>query len=240
MLVPVARLESVRIMIALVAHKGWSIHHMNVKSALLKGELQDKMYVSQPAGFVVGGKDDKMLRFDKQDSTGISMNQTAYSGKILEKSGMKGCNPCLVFTEPWFKLSRMTTASTTDATTYWSIVGSLRYLVHTRLDIAYSVGYLSRFMEASTTEHLAAVKHILWYIARTQHYGCQYGRKNVNVALVGYSDSDMAGDIDTRKSTTNVLFFLGKSIISWQSHKQKVVRLSSCKAVYIAAATAAC
>ena len=49
----------------------------------------------------------------------------------------------------------------------------------------------------------------------------------------------MAGDVDDRKSTTGVLFFLGSSPISWQSGKQKVVALSSCEAEYIAATTAA-
>ena len=56
----------------------------------------------------------------------------------------------------------------------------------------------------------------------------------------GFSDADMAGDIDTRKSTTGIIFFLSGNIITWQSSKQKVVALSSCEAEYIAAATAAC
>jgi hypothetical protein len=52
---PVARLESVRLLIALAAHRGWEVHHMDVKSAFLNGELQEEVYVSQPAGFVVVG-----------------------------------------------------------------------------------------------------------------------------------------------------------------------------------------
>ena len=58
--------------------------------------------------------------------------------------------------------------------------------------------------------------------------------------MLGYSDSDLAGDLDSRKSTSGVLFFLGRSPVSWQSTKQRVVALSSCEAEYIAAATAAC
>jgi hypothetical protein len=56
---------------------------------------------------------------------------------------------------------------------------------------------------------------------------------------VGYCDSDLASDIDMRKSTTGALFFLGKSLVSCQSLKQRVVALSSCEADYIAATTAA-
>jgi hypothetical protein len=56
--------------------------------------------------------------------------------------------------------------------------------------------------------------------------------------FIEYSDSDLAGDIDTSKSTSGTLFFLGKCLISWQSVKQQVVALSSCEAEYIAATTA--
>ena len=86
------------------------------------------------------------------------------------------------------------------------MVGSLRYLVNTRPDLAYSVGIVSRFMEAPTTEHWAAVKHILRYIKGTTNFGCVYLRekRNETVELLGYSDSDLAGDIDDRKSTSGV------------------------------------
>ena len=60
------------------------------------------------------------------------------------------------------------------------------------------------------------------------------------VELLGYSDSDLAGDIDDRKSTSGVAYFLGGSIVSWLSQKQKVVALSSREAEYIATATAVC
>jgi hypothetical protein len=50
----------------------------------------------------------------------------------------------------------------------------------------------------------------------------------------------MAGDIDGRKSTSDMLFFLGDCPITWQPQKQKIVALSTCEAEYIAAATASC
>jgi hypothetical protein len=94
-------------------------------------------------------------------------------------------------------------------------------------------------MEAPTAEHLVAVKRVLRYVAGTLQFGCCYKRKQ-GAQLIGYSDSDLAGDIDTRKSTTGVVFFLGGNVITWQSQKQRVVALSSCEAEYIAGATAAC
>jgi hypothetical protein len=65
-------------------------------------------------------------------------------------------------------------------------------------------------------------------------------RKKEEAKLIGFSDSDFAGDVDARKSTTGVIFFLNSSPITWQSMKQKVVAQSSCEAEYIAAANAAC
>ena len=54
-----------------------------------------------------------------------------------------------------------------------------------------------------------------------------------------FSDTDMAGEIDRRRSTSGVLIFLGSAPISWLTLKQKVVALSTCEAEYVAAATAA-
>ena len=58
--------------------------------------------------------------------------------------------------------------------------------------------------------------------------------------MVGYTDSDLAGDIDDRKSTTGVIYLLGENPVTWVSQKQLVVALSSCEAEYVAATTAAC
>lgn len=177
----------------------------------------------------------------RQDKDGITIAQTAYADKLLEQAGMKDCNASASPMEARLKLSKRSTAAETDATAYRSIVGGLRYLVHTWPDIAFAVGYVSRYMEKPTVEHLAAVKHILRYVAGTRTLGCFMSRGALtDEHLIGYSDSDMAGDLDDRKSTSGVLFFLGGCPVSWQSTKQKVVALSTCEAEYIAATTVAC
>jgi hypothetical protein len=117
-------------------------------------------------------------------------------------------------------------------------VGSLRYLAHTRADLAFSVGYVSRFMQRPTTEHQQAVKRIIRYVVGTLDHDIYYPRCPGEAHLVGYSNNDHVGDIDTNKSTSGVLFFSGKCVVSWQSVKQQVVALSSCEAEYIAAFTA--
>jgi hypothetical protein len=58
---PVARMESVRLLLALVAQEGWRVHHMDIKSAFLNSDLKDEVYVHQPPGFAIPDKEGKVL-----------------------------------------------------------------------------------------------------------------------------------------------------------------------------------
>jgi hypothetical protein len=138
------------------------------------------------------------------------------------------------------KLSKKGNGKAVDPTLYRSTVGGLRYLVHTRPDICFAVSYLSKFMEAPTSEHWSTVKHLLRYIAGTRKLGCVYTRQDEKARLVGYSDAYSAGDIDDQKSTSGMLFYYGSCPISWQATKQKIVDLSTYEAEYVAATGAAC
>nr|CAB3451780.1 unnamed protein product [Digitaria exilis] len=328
---PVARLDSVRALVAVAAHEGWNVHHLDVKSAFLNGDLEEEVYVAQPPGFTMAGRERQVLRLSKalyglrqaprawnsklnrtlvalgftrcveehgvytrgqghkrvllgvyvdnlivtgadeaevkafkmemqnsfkmsdlgylsyylgievkQEQGKTTVSQAAYTSKLMEKAGMTDCNAVHVPMEHRLKLSKDSSSPPTDTTHYRSLVGSLRYLVHTRPDIAFAVGYVSQFLEKPTTEHLSAVKHILRYIAGTPHYGLCYTKGQGRIELKGYSDADFSGDVDDHKSTTGVLFCLGGVPVSWQSQKQPVVTLSSCEAEYIVATAAAC
>jgi hypothetical protein len=177
-----------------------------------------------------------------QDKTGTTLRQATYAEKLLERSGLLDYNPTQAPMEPHLKLSKNSTTPVTDATNYRRIIGGLRYLLHTRPDLAFAIGYLRRFMEQPHEEHIVTMKCILCYVAGTRGCGLHYAGKEKDCALklTSYSDADMASDIDTRKSTTGVIYFLSDSPITLQSSKQKVVALSSCEAEYIAVATVAC
>ncbi|KAM2263641.1 hypothetical protein ACFXTI_039901 [Malus domestica] len=62
---PVARLDTVRTLVALTAQKGWKLFQLDVKSAFLNGVLNEEVYVDQPSGFVIQGKEDKVYRLRK-------------------------------------------------------------------------------------------------------------------------------------------------------------------------------
>ena len=120
---------------------------------------------------------------------------------------------------------------------YSSVVGSLMYaMVCTRPDIAHAVGVVSRFLKNPGKEHWEAVKWILRYLRGSSDECLCFGASNP--ILKGYTDSDIAGDLDNRKSTTGYLFTFSGGAISWQSKLQKCVALSTTEAEYIAATEA--
>ncbi|XP_074287754.1 secreted RxLR effector protein 161-like [Silene latifolia] len=106
-----------------------------------------------------------------------------------------------------------------NPTYFKSVVGSLRYLTSTRHDIVYGVGLITRYMEKPRQSHLQAAKRILRYVNSTRDHGILYTNSST-LKLVGYTDSDWAGDLDTRKSTSSYVFYLGDGVISWSSKKQ--------------------
>ncbi|KAI3498732.1 hypothetical protein L1887_09191 [Cichorium endivia] len=327
---PVARLETVRLLLSLAANEGWKVHHLDVKSAFLNGELNEEVYVCQPDGFVVAGKEHMVYRLNKalyglrqaprawnvrldktlkqlgfqrcpqehavykrkkpnsllivgvyvddlivtgtseqeveffkkqmkqdfdmsdlgelsfylgievqQSKDKFTISQGGYAKRILQVAGMEDCNPAKYPMEPKMPLTKDEGGVPVNATKYRCLVGSLRYLTHSRPDLSYSVGIVSRYMETPKESHLKAVKHILRYIKGTVDYGLVY-RKGGSGKLVGFSDSSHGMDLDDRKGTTGTVFYFSGSPITWSSQKQQTVALSSCEAEFMAATVAAC
>ncbi|XP_066322462.1 uncharacterized mitochondrial protein AtMg00810-like [Miscanthus floridulus] len=156
----------------------------------------------------------------RQGKEELTLGQSAYTSKPLEMSGMVECKPCVTPMEERLKLTKASTAAKVNATLYRSIVDVLRYLVHTRLDIAFVVGYVSRFMEDPRENHWAAVKRLLRYVNGTVDHEIIFPKTDGSrLQLTVFSDADMAGDIDRRRSTSGMLVFLGSTPISWLSLK---------------------
>ena len=62
---PVARHDTIRLLVALAAKMGWKIHYLDVKSTFLNGVLEEDIYVEQPEGFQVPGCEDKVYKLHK-------------------------------------------------------------------------------------------------------------------------------------------------------------------------------
>jgi hypothetical protein len=117
-----------------------------------------------------------------------------------------------------------------EITRYQSIIGSLLYLmIGTRPDISYAVTHLSQFTTNPSEDHYKAALHICCYLAGTQDYKLVYGK----AADKGYTDSDWAANKIRHRSVTGYFFKLADGIISWCSHAQKTIALSSTEAEYM-------
>ncbi|XP_019416067.1 PREDICTED: uncharacterized protein LOC109327393 [Lupinus angustifolius] len=122
-----------------------------------------------------------------------------------------------------------------DLTLYKQMLGSLRYMCNSILDIAYEVGLVSIYMEDPRSSQLLAAKRLLRYLKGSLDYGVLLLDSDENKLRIiyGYTDANWCGDKDDRKSTTGYLFKYGNAPISWSSKKQEVVTLSSREAEYI-------
>lgn len=306
---PIARIETIRLLVNLAATNGWEVHHLDVKTSFLHGELKDIVYVTQPEGFEEKGYEGKVYKLNKvlyglrqaprawknklnqilcdlefnkcakepsvyrkavngellivsvyvydlfvtgtsmkvidkfkkrmatkfdmsdlakltyylgievcQYGGGISLVQKRYATKILEDAGLINCNPSLTPMELGLKLSKAEGAREVDATMYRKNVGCLRYLLHTRPDLSFSVGVLSRYMQSPRESYGMTMKQVLRYLQGSSLYGLVFEHSSVKVPkLLGYSDSSYNIDPDDGKSMTGHIFYLGESPITWCS-----------------------
>ena len=172
------------------------------------------------------------------------LSQEKYVERVLERFNMKNAKSVSTPLANHFKLSRILCPTTTDekekmaSIPYSSAVGSLMYcMVCTRPDIAHAVSTVSRFLSNPGKEHWEAVKWIFKYLRGTSKLCLSFGGSKP--MLEGFTDADMAGDLDGRKSTSGFLFTFAGGAVSWQSKLQKCVALSTTEAEYIAATEAA-
>ena len=117
---------------------------------------------------------------------------------------------------------------------YASAVGSLTYTqVCTRLDIAFVVGVMGRYVSNPRMQHLKVAKCVMCYLKRTKGYMLTY-HKSENLEIIGYSDSDFAGCQDRKHSTFGYIFMLAGRAISWKSAKQTLIASSTMVIEFIA------
>ena len=336
---PVVRHTSIRVLLAIVAHQDLELEQLDVKTAFLHGELEEEIYMTQPDGFQVPGKEDYVCklkkslyglkqsprqwykRFDSymieigyirspydccvyynkltngsliylvlyvddmliaaKDKSDIQklkgllsaefemkdlgaarkilgmeiyrdrsqkklfLSQKSYIQKILSRFGMSTSRSLDTPSAANIHLSTAFAPKSAEEKEYMSrvpyasAVGSLMYaMVCTRPDLAHAVSVVSRFMGDPGKEHWQAVKRIFRYLKGTFDIGLIYG-SDTSCLVTGYSDSDYAGDVDTRRSMTGYVFTLGGSVVSWKATLQPTVTLSTTEAEYMALTAAA-
>lgn len=108
--------------------------------------------------------------------------------------------------------------------------------VCTRPDLGFVVSVLGHFQSNTGNSYWAAAKKVLRYLKRTRNVAVVYQLENLE--MVAYSDSDLAGYVDDRKSTSGYVFLLVDGAVSWKSSKQKVIASSTTTVEFIGCYTA--
>ena len=172
------------------------------------------------------------------DENRINLSQKQYLLRLLEKYGLSEANTVSTPMDLNVKLVKDDKYSkSVDPILYQSMVGSLLHAARaTRPDIAHTVSIVSKFNAKPSQAHLTAVKRIFRYLKGTLDVTLQY--KPTGDKPLGYSDANWAGDLNDRHSTTGNVFVMSGGAVSWLSHKQAMVALSTAENEYMALGSA--
>ncbi|GKE22165.1 retrovirus-related pol polyprotein from transposon TNT 1-94 [Tanacetum coccineum] len=195
---PVARLKAVRLFVAYAAHKSFPVNQMDVKN----GPLKKEVYVNHPDRFVDPHHPDKVYHLKKELYRLKQAPRTWYdelSNFLVSKGFSK------VATKP---LDADLSGTLVDQMKYHSMVEALMYLTASRPDIVHATCYCDYYQARPTKKHLMEVKRIFRYLKNTINMGLWYP-KDTGFNLTAFLDSDHAGCLDTRKSISGGIQFLG-------------------------------
>nr|GEX11382.1 hypothetical protein [Tanacetum cinerariifolium] len=168
-----------------------------------------------------------------QSPRGIFINQAKYALEILHKHGMEKGQSIGTPMAMKPKLDADLSGNPVDQTDYHSKIGSLMHLTSSRPDIVQAVCFCARYQSRPTEKHLKEIKRIFRYLRGTVNIGLWYP-KGSSFGLIAFSDADHARCIDTRKSTSGGIQFLGDKLVSRMSKKHDCTAMSSGEAEYVA------
>nr|GEU34893.1 hypothetical protein [Tanacetum cinerariifolium] len=214
---PVARLEAVRIFVAYAAHKSFLIYQMDVKTAFLNGPLKEEVYVAQPDGFVDPDHLEKVYRLMKA-LYGLKQAPRAWYDELSNFLISKGFNKGL-------QIHQSPRGIFINQAKY-----ALEILTKHGMEKGQSIGTpmatkpkldadLSGKLVDQTDYH-SKIRSLMYLTSSRPD--------------IVFSDADHVGCIDTCKSTSGGIQFLGDKLVSWMSKKQDCTAMSSAEAEYVA------
>ncbi|GJW94999.1 retrovirus-related pol polyprotein from transposon TNT 1-94 [Tanacetum coccineum] len=224
---PVARLEAVRIFVAYATYKSFPIYQMDVKTAFLNGPLKEEVYVAQPEGFVDPDHPEKVYLLRKA-LYGLKQAPRAWYDELSNFLMSKGFTKGL-------QIHQSPKGIFINQAKY-----ALEILKKHNMDNCHSIGTplatkpkLDVDLSGEPVDQSDYRSKIgsLMYLTSSRP---DLVRADSGFELTAFSDADHAGCLDTRKSTSGGIQFLGDKLVSWTSKKQNCIVMSSAEAEYVA------
>ncbi|GKC28990.1 zinc finger, CCHC-type containing protein [Tanacetum coccineum] len=204
---PVARISTIRMLIAMTSIHNLIIHQMDLETVFLKGELDEEVDLTKEflssrlaikdmreADFILG------IRI-KHKSNGLSISQYHYIKKVLKKFNYFDCTP-----------------------------------VNTPMDTSEKLmpnnGKLSRYTSNPSTQYRQAIQRVLKYSKKTMDYSLTYS--GYPTVLKGYTNASWISNTKNNSSTSGWVFLLGGGAVSWASKKQTCITSSTMESEFVA------
>ncbi|GJZ31039.1 ribonuclease H-like domain-containing protein, partial [Tanacetum coccineum] len=253
---PVVKSGTIQTVPSLAISRHWQVHQLDIKDALLHGDLSEIIYASalRVSGLCTSflclfiteqiiaslHQEFSMTDLDSlnyflgdsvtHDSLGMFLSHRKYAAKILERAHMVSCNPRRTPIDTEYKLGDDGDL-VSDLTLYRSLASSIQYITFTRSDIFYTVQHVCLYMHDHRKPHFLALKQILRYVHGTLYHGLQLFSSSTT-SLVAYSDVNWVGCPTTWRLTLGYCVFLGNNLLSRSSKRQTMISRSSVEAEY--------
>ncbi|GJR97445.1 zinc finger, CCHC-type containing protein [Tanacetum coccineum] len=249
---PVARITTIRLLLALVAIHNLVIYQMDVKTTFLNGDLDEEVYMKQPEGFVMPGNEHKVCNLVKSLYGLTDQNQVDKTKKFLSSRfsmkdmgeadvilgiKIKRKNKGIVITQSHYIEKILKKFNREDCSPVSTPMDSVEKLKPNtgkpvdQLEYSRAIGCLMYAM-TSTRPDIAYVVGRL----STKDYGLSYvGYPSV---LEGYSDASWINHVEDSSFTSEWVFLLRGGAISWASKKQTCITSSTMESEFVALAAA--
>eukprot|EP00253_Pinus_taeda_P036349 PITA_36349 len=195
---PVSKVDSIRLLLFVVAAFDFEVEQMDVKTTFLHGYMEEDIHMKQPKGFAVKGKKELVKRK-------IWLNQRKYVETILQRFNMHDSKPVKVPIRVGVKLSAKECPMTQEVeevmspVPYARTVSSLMYaMVCTRPDNEHAVGVLSRFLSKPGKENWTTMKQVFRYLSGTSDY-VSWMRKRQPIVVLSTMEEEYMATTHARK-----------------------------------------
>ncbi|GJX95587.1 retrovirus-related pol polyprotein from transposon TNT 1-94 [Tanacetum coccineum] len=227
---PVARLEVVQLFVAYAAHKSFPVYQMDVKTAFLNGPLKEEVYVNQPNGFVDPHLPDKVYRL-KKALYGLKQALRAWYDELanflVSKGFTKGSiDPTLFINKKGedIFLVQIYVDDIIFLSTNPKLHKKFEKIMHNKFEMS-MMGELKFFLEIQIHQSPRGI-----FINQAK-YAQEILKKH---GMISCDSVDHADCLDTRKSTSGGIQFLGgDKLVNWSSKKQDCTSMSSVEAKYV-------
>nr|GEV83167.1 zinc finger, CCHC-type [Tanacetum cinerariifolium] len=226
---PVARISTIRLLIAMASIHNLIIHQIDVKTAFLNEELEEDVYMNQYMGFILSGNENKVCKLIK----------SLYGLKQAPKKWHQKFNEVVFSNGYLLNQADKYVYSKFDASGKGVIiclyVDDMLIFGTDQVQVDLTKEFLSsRYTSNPGTQHWQAIQRVLKYLKKTMNYRLVYS--GYPLVLEGYTDASWISNTEDNSSTSGWVFLLGGGAISWASKKQTCITGSTMEFEFVALA----